>query len=157
MWAVFFLLYPGYILFFCLHFAYAVAVSAYAGLLCLDLPTRAYTCRYIFDFAYTWPAFGASVGSAFCLVFSCFAYAGLGRYGHFVPIKVVPNRRDDRPKGLKGAKKADSAYAMPTPSLRDERRTNVACLFVCWPSFPSNSMPSNSVPSISHLQHSLRK
>ena len=126
-----------------------------------------------FRFCLRRPAFGASVGSAFCLVFSCFAYAGLGRYGHLVPIKVVPNWRDDRPKGLKGGKGWQclrEAYATPTPSLRDERGTNVACLSVC-PSaclfvglpflpflpIPWYSMPSNSIPSISHLQHSLRR
>ena len=37
----------------CPRFAYAVAVSAYAGLLCLHLPTRADAYRLIFDFAYT--------------------------------------------------------------------------------------------------------
>ena len=74
----------------CLRFAYAVAVSAYAGLLCLDLPMRAYTYRYILDFTYA-ACIWCFCGSAFCLVFSCFAYAGLGRYGHLVPIRVVPN------------------------------------------------------------------
>ena len=72
----FFLLYPGYILSFCLRFAYAVAVSAYAGLLCLDLPTRAYAYHIIFDFAYAaciWCFCGVCVLS--CLFM--FAYASL--------------------------------------------------------------------------------
>ena len=99
------------------------------------------------------PAFGASVGSAFCLVFSCFAYAGLGRYGHLVPIKVVPNWRDDPPERAQGGQKLTA----PTRGLRDAytkptRRTGYkcclfvcfsVCLFVCWPSFPS--FPSNSM------------
>ena len=140
---------------------------------CVLICLRAPTLTAIFLILPTRPAFGASVGSAFCLVFSCFAYAGLGRYGHLVPIKVVPNWRDDRPKGLKGGKswqRLREAYATPTPSLRDERGTNVACLSVC-PSaclfvglpflpflpIPWYSTPSNSIPSISHLQHSLRR
>ena len=138
---------------------------------CVLICLRAPTLTVIFSILPTRPAFGASVGSAFCLVFSCFAHAGLGLYGHLVPIKVAPNWRDDRPKGLKGAKSWQclrDAYAKPA------RRTGYkccllvclsVCLFVCWPSFlsfpsnsmPSNSIPSNSVPSISHLQHSLRR
>ena len=63
----------------CLRFAYTVSVSAHAGLLCLDLPTRAYAYHIIFDFA-TRPAFGASVVCVLsCHVFACFAYPGLGR------------------------------------------------------------------------------
>ncbi len=62
---------PGYLLLFCLRFAYAVAMSAYAGLLRLDLPTRAYAYHLVFDVAYG-PAFGAFVGSALsCLSMFC--------------------------------------------------------------------------------------
>ena len=104
---------------------------------CVLICLRAPTLTAIFSILPTRPAFGASVGSAFCLVFSCFAYAGLGRYGHLVPIKVVPNWRDDRPKGLKGAK-ADSAYARPTRRLRQAYATKgvqmlPVCLFVRLP------------------------
>ena len=56
----------------CLRFAYAVAVSAYAGLLGLDLPTRAYAYRYIFDFAFAaciWCFCGVCVLS--CLFMLC--------------------------------------------------------------------------------------
>ena len=160
IWAVFFLLYPGYILFFCLRFAYVLPTPLQCPptpgscvLICLHAPTL--TAKFLI--LPTRPAFGASVGSAFCLVFSCFAYAGLGRYGHLVPVRVVPNWRDDRPKGLKAAKswrRLREAYAKPT------RRTGYKCclfvclsicLFVCWPSFPS--FPSISIPSISYLQH----
>ena len=88
----FFLLYPGYILFFCLRFAYVLPTPLQCPptpgscvLICLRAPTL--TAKFLT--LPTRPAFGASVGSAFCLVFSCFAYAGLGRCGHLVPIRVV--------------------------------------------------------------------
>ena len=66
----------------CLRFAYAVAVSAYARLLCLDLPTRAYAYRLIFNFAYS--------ACIWCLcvvcVLSCLFMFCLRRF-HLVPIR----------------------------------------------------------------------
>ena len=56
----------------CLRFAYAVALSAYAGPLCLDLPTRAYAYHLILDFAYAaciWCFCGVCVLS--CLFMFC--------------------------------------------------------------------------------------
>ena len=44
---------------------------------CVLICLRAPTLTAIFLILPTRPAFGASVGSAFCLVFSCFAYANL--------------------------------------------------------------------------------
>ena len=88
----------------CLRFAYAVAVSAYAGLLYLDLPTRAYAYHVFFDFAYAacvWCFFGVFV----CLVFSCFAYADLGRDCQLViyPIRnqgfEIPYKKLQKPFG----------------------------------------------------------
>ena len=80
-----FLLYPGCILFFCLRFAYAVAVSAYAGLLCLDLPMRAYAYHLIFDFAYAaciWCFCGVCILS--CLFMFCLCKS-------FIMVRIAPN------------------------------------------------------------------
>ena len=101
------------ILFFCLRFAYAVAGSAYAGRLCLEVPTHAHAYHSIF-----WGVCVLSCLFMFCL---CGSWSGWS-------LRTVLNCRDDWPKGLKGPKSCRclrEAYTKPTGRMG----------YKCWCSF----------------------